>query len=236
MAFDAFISYSSKDKTTADAACAALESAGVRRWMAPRDIRAGSEYAAGIIEGIDSCRIMVLIFSSNANASPQIHREIERGVSKGLTIIPFSIEEIAPTRAMEYYLGSIHWLDALTPPLAKPLGQLVEQVKVNLQVGVEDSTTPAGVFEKTVPKETVFGDHRNKPNRPLRQSIIANPQLALAIVGILCATAFLVWFFLALPHPCRSEGPMHSAAMAAQDLTIWTGMKNARRSQCSPLS
>ena len=142
MSFDTFISYSSKDKTTADATCNALESAGIRCWIAPRDIRAGIEYAAGIMEGIDACRVMVLIFSANANASPQIHREIERAVSKGLTIIPFRIEEIAPTKAMEYYLGSIHWLDALTPPLAQHLGVLVEQVKANLQVEVEVGAAP----------------------------------------------------------------------------------------------
>ena len=137
MSFDTFISYSSKDKTTADATCNALESAGIRCWIAPRDIRAGIEYAAGIVEGIDACRVMVLIFSANANASPQIHREIERAVSKGLTIIPFRIEEVVPTKAMEYYLGSIHWLDALTPPLAQHLGVLAEQVKANLQVEAE---------------------------------------------------------------------------------------------------
>jgi hypothetical protein len=38
MARDVFLSYSSKDKTVADAACAMLEAKGVRRWMAPRDI------------------------------------------------------------------------------------------------------------------------------------------------------------------------------------------------------
>lgn len=151
MSFDTFISYSSKDKTTADAACNALESAGIRCWIAPRDIRAGIEYAAGIMEGIDTCRVMVLIFSANANASPQIHREIERAVSKGLTIIPFRIEEIAPTKAMEYYLGSIHWLDALTPPLAKHLGVLVEQVKANLEVE-EIGATPR-VASPTAPSK-----------------------------------------------------------------------------------
>jgi TIR domain len=34
MAFDVFISYSSKDKTTADATCASLENAGIRCWIA----------------------------------------------------------------------------------------------------------------------------------------------------------------------------------------------------------
>jgi hypothetical protein len=150
MPFDVFISYSSKDKATADAACAALETAGIRCWIAPRDVRAGTEYAEGIIEGIDSCRIMVLIFSSNANASPQIHREIERAVSKGLTIIPFRIEEIEPTKAMEYYLGAIHWLDALTPPLAKHLERLVEQVGANLKLDAAATSRSVRVLPKVV--------------------------------------------------------------------------------------
>jgi len=56
----------------------------------------GVEYGAGIIEAIEHCRVMVLIFSSNANASQQIHREIERAVSKCVPIVPVRIEE-APT-------------------------------------------------------------------------------------------------------------------------------------------
>jgi hypothetical protein len=208
MAFDAFISYSSKDKTTANAACAGLESAGVRCWMAPRDIRGGTEYAAGIVEGIDSCRIMVLIFSSNANASPQVHREIERAVSKGLTIIPFRIEDIAPTKAMEYYLGSIHWLDALTPPLARHLGHLVEQVKANLQV----DASPSGSFEKIAPEKASFGGWRDKTDRSRFQFIIRNMALlALATVGVVSAAVFFRWQFLPPPatipdHATRS-GP-----------------------------
>ena len=97
MAFDAFISYSSKDKTAADAACAVLERAGIRCWIAPRDIRPGGEYGAAIIDAIDQCRAMVLIFSSSANASHQISREIERAVAKSVPIVPVRIENMAPT-------------------------------------------------------------------------------------------------------------------------------------------
>ena len=208
MAFDAFISYSSKDKTTANAACAGLESAGVRCWMAPRDIRGGTEYAAGIVEGIDSCRIMVLIFSSNANASPQVHREIERAVSKGLTIIPFRIEDITPTKAMEYYLGSIHWLDALTPPLARHLGHLVEQVRANLQVDAAGSAAAVGTHEKTVPAKAPLGGWRDKTDRWRLQFVIRNIALLalVATVGMLSAAVFFRWQFL----PPPTTGPDHS--------------------------
>ena len=41
MAHDVFISYSTADKTAADAVCAILEGNGVRCWIAPRDIMRG---------------------------------------------------------------------------------------------------------------------------------------------------------------------------------------------------
>jgi TIR domain len=132
MAFDTFISYSSKDKTAADAVCAMLESAGVRCWIAPRDITPGVEYGAAIVDAIDQCRVMVLIFSANANSSGQILREVERAVSKGVPIVPVRIEGVLPTKSMEYFLGSIHWLDALTPPLENHLRQLVTTVRAIL--------------------------------------------------------------------------------------------------------
>jgi hypothetical protein len=144
MAFDAFISHSSKDKAAADAACAVLEGAGVRCWIAPRDIRPGGEYGAAIIEAIDQCRVMVLIFSLSANDSHQIHREIERAVAKGVPIIPVRIEEVAPTKSMEYFLGGIHWLDALTAPIENHLQQLAQTVKAILQVNVQAGTAPIG--------------------------------------------------------------------------------------------
>ena len=100
----------------------------------PADIRPGLEYGAAIIEAMDQCRVMVLIFSSSANDSVQTHREIERAVTKAVPIVPVRIEEVAPTKSMEYFLGGIHWLDALTPPIEKHLQHLAETVKAILQV------------------------------------------------------------------------------------------------------
>jgi hypothetical protein len=143
MKFDAFISYSSVDKVTADTVCAKLEGINIRCWIAPRDVVPGREYATEIIEAIDRCRLMVLIFSSHANKSLQVHREIERAASKGVPIVPFRIEEVIPTESMEYFLGGIHWLDALTPPLELHLRHLEETAEAILRVKrSEDSTSP----------------------------------------------------------------------------------------------
>jgi len=139
MPYDVFISYSSHDKATADATCAALESAGVRCWIAPRDIVPGAEWGEAIVAGINHCRVMILIFSANANESPQIRREVQRAVSKGIPIIPLRIQDIRPTHSLEYFIGTVHWLDALTPPLEAHLRRLAETVKTLVQI---DSTPP----------------------------------------------------------------------------------------------
>jgi eukaryotic-like serine/threonine-protein kinase len=128
MAHQVFICYSSTDKQVADAACAALEAARVRCWIAPRDILAGVEYGEAIIEAISGCHIVVLIFSLQANDSPQVRREVERAVSKEKIIVPFRIEDVLPSRAMEFALSNTHWLDALTPPLERRLAELCDTI------------------------------------------------------------------------------------------------------------
>ena len=54
MAHDVFISYSSKDKLIADAACAILESKGIRCWIAPRDILPGADWGESIVDALES--------------------------------------------------------------------------------------------------------------------------------------------------------------------------------------
>ncbi|MGO8763339.1 MAG: tetratricopeptide repeat protein [Desulfobaccales bacterium] len=125
MAHDVFVSYSVKDKTTADAICAALEANGVRVWIAPRDVMPGSDWGESIIDAIHESKVMILVFSANSNTSPQIKREIERAVNKGITVVPFRIDEVLPSKTLEYFISTQHWLDAFTPPLEKHLDNLV---------------------------------------------------------------------------------------------------------------
>jgi tetratricopeptide (TPR) repeat protein len=132
MAHDVFISYSNKDKLTADAVCAALEANGIRCWIAPRDILPGSDWGEAIIDAIHACRAMLLIFSSNSNASPQIKREVERSVDAGIPVVPFRIEDVMPSKTLEYFISTQHWLDALTPPMEQHLHYLVNTMRAIL--------------------------------------------------------------------------------------------------------
>jgi dienelactone hydrolase len=133
MAHQVFICHSSKDKAVADAVCAALEAQGTACWIAPRDVLAGLEYGEAIVDAIAGCPILLLIFSGDANDSPQVRREIERAVSKGKTIVPFRIENVLPARAMEYALSNTHWLDALSPPVERHLPALCRTVSTLIQ-------------------------------------------------------------------------------------------------------
>jgi len=128
MAHDVFVSYSHKDKTVADAVVARLEQEAVRCWMAPRDITPGTSWGEAIVEAIAGARVMVLVLSGNSNRSRQVIREVERAVAADVIILPFRIEDIDPTGAMAYFLGTEHWLDALTPPLEKHIDRLSRTV------------------------------------------------------------------------------------------------------------
>ncbi len=132
MAHDVFISYSHKDKSVADAICSRLEGDGVRCWYAPRDIAPGSDWAGSIIDAIASAKIMVLIFTDFSNASSQVLREVGNAVSNSLTIIPFKLTETLPSGSMQYYLGVVHWLDAMNDPLEKSIGDLSTLVQATL--------------------------------------------------------------------------------------------------------
>lgn len=145
MAFDVFISYASKDKIVADAVCARLEAAGIRCWIAPRDIVPGTSYGEAIIDAIHGAKVMVLVFSSNANTSAHIPKEVERAVSGGVTILPFRIEDIAPGKSLDYFIGSVHWLDAMTPPMEKHLDDLAATVhKLIPTKGDQEAPKPQG--------------------------------------------------------------------------------------------
>lgn len=139
MPHDVFISYSEKDKPTADAACFALESKQVRCWIAPRDILAGVNWGEAIVDAIAQAKVMVLVFSSHANRSPQVMREVERAVNKGIPILPFRIEDVPLSKAFEYYISTRHWLDALTPPLEQHLRKLATTVQ-RLLTPADDDT------------------------------------------------------------------------------------------------
>lgn len=115
MKYDAFISYSTADKLTADATVNYLESNGLRCWYAPRDIQAGMPWPMAISQALKSSHVMVLLFSEASNISKQVAREITLADNcPDLVIIPFRLSAVDPSEQMDYYLANTHWLDAVS--------------------------------------------------------------------------------------------------------------------------
>jgi hypothetical protein len=192
MNFDVFISYPSQYKAAADAVCAALEAEGIRCWIAPRDIAPGAEWAESIVDAIDHCRLMILVFSSSANRSRQIHREVQQAFDKEVPVVPLRIENVSPERSLAYYMGPVHWLDALTPPLEQHLHKLAQSVTALLQADGADGT-PTEERRPWSEREAQgrSAGHRPfqpPPSRPARQ-ISARTAVVGSVIGAAVAVA-----------------------------------------------
>ncbi len=143
MAHVVFISYASKDVVVSNAICAGLEQRGIPCWIAPRDIVPGVPWAESIIDGIEGSRVMLLVFSEASNKSVQVQREVERAVHKGLSLMPVRIENVMPTRTMEYFISSQHWFDAIAQPIDQHIERLVQGVNAHLnRPGTEGDLIP----------------------------------------------------------------------------------------------
>ena len=181
MEFDVFISYSSRDKTVTDAICAHLEQRKIRCWYADRDIPPGDDWAGSIMKAIDTAKIFVLVFTDYSNASNQVLREVNAAVSRGIPIIPFKLTPNEPTGGMRYYLGTVHWLDAMNEELEVSIGHLCDMCQSLMETGLEYSI-PKQKPDKPVSKpkedekEPTFWDKYKK-------YII----VAICVLAVLCA-------------------------------------------------
>ena len=104
MAHQVFLSHATEDRETAIQVCAALEAEDIRCWMAPRDVNAGTDYAAAILDAIRTSDLVLLVFSSFADSSPYVLREIERAVNYKRPVLALRIDDTAPSSSMEYYV------------------------------------------------------------------------------------------------------------------------------------
>jgi len=135
-----FISHSSRDKQAAARICTALEDRGFDCWIAARDVAPGQNFQESIVTAISSARIMILVFSDNANRSSEIKKELAIASQHGLVVIPVRIEDVAPKGAFAYELATRQWID-----LFGDWGQGVERLVSHLRgvIASKGPTQPA---------------------------------------------------------------------------------------------
>lgn len=193
MAHDVFVSHSTSDAPVALAIVNALESSGIRCWVAPRDIQGGQIWAQAIMAAIEHARALVVVFSSNANRSSHVLTEVDAAVRQGCIVVPFRIEAVDPEGALAYHLRTRHWLDALTPELEDHIRRLVDTMSRLLTEASQRHPVSSQPWLRTAP-------HAPPPppsqpastSRPPRRGFRSGALLALATVALVAVGAILM--------------------------------------------
>src|SRR6202140_5638514 len=128
---DVFISYASQDAAVADAVVGALERAGLKCWIAPRDVVPGALYADEIVRAIDEAKVGVVVLSGAAAASSQVGKESERASSKRRRIVALRADATALPRAFESFLSESPWIDVGSGGIEAAAAKLVDAVRPN---------------------------------------------------------------------------------------------------------
>ena len=151
--YDIFISHSSIDADTALLLCEAFENQGFQCWIAPRNVTVGLPFAGSIVKGIHNSKAIVVLFSTNANKSNGVLKELEIANRRAMPIIPLRIEDVFPTEAIEYYLVSNHWMDAINPTSINDFDKFI--IEVQNTIDPETVETPVyGILSNNTTTKT----------------------------------------------------------------------------------
>jgi len=140
-----FISYANEkgdekgaDRQIADMICSALESENIRCWIDHRDIVPGEKWVKAMFNAVEQSKIMVLVFSENANRSQWVEDEITYALDEKIRIIPFRVEHVTPRGALRVLRVRSQWIDAQQPPQQQDLNRLVKAVRTYLDKNKEN--------------------------------------------------------------------------------------------------
>ena len=134
-----FISYAKKDYIASDGSAIpgnfvdqvidALNREGITYWLDREQLAGGETYAERIARNIKECDVFLFLSSEAANASEWTRREIGTAVTQGKRIIPVRLDDSPYDDAVNLYLSSVQYIDAMELGRKEALRRIVEQVK-----------------------------------------------------------------------------------------------------------
>jgi hypothetical protein len=151
-----FISYSSKDQEIAETIGQALEARGLQCWISSHDVHAGENFQEAIVRALRSARVMVLVFTTNANNSDEIKKELVLAGRHQVTVIPVRVEDVAPNDAFAYEFATRQWIDLFKDwereieSLCSRISQVLETAKPG-EAGTKVASPSAHYFGKARP-------------------------------------------------------------------------------------
>jgi hypothetical protein len=206
-----FISHSSKDRVMADRLCAELERRGISCWISSRDIPPGRNFQEAIVAAIRTAEVMILVFTSNANASDEIKKEVAIASANRIIVIPVRMMEAQPSDAFLYELATRQWIDVFDD-WGSSIERLVGHLKdtVAAQPGAGADLVPA------------------TPPRVRQPKLAPWALVGVAVAGVGIALAASVGWWSATrpsatpaPAPPSAATPPSSAPYLDQYVGIW---------------
>ncbi len=193
-----FISYASRDGAVAESVCEALEHAGVRCWIAPRDVVLGGSYAGEIVHAIDATKLLILILSKNSVDSKHVLREVERASSKGHSVVGFKIDMAPISADLEYFLNTSQWLDASDTGIERALPRLIDAVK---RVIISPGSAGVAQGPSVAPSKNIPS---KQANRGFRLLVLALGVIVALALGFLAVDKLWLGKRSATPQPATA--------------------------------
>lgn len=104
---DIFISYSSRDRESADQLAELLTSAGFTIWIDREGLDVSTVWSGEIVDAIDECTAVVVLLSPNSVQSRNVVREVALAFEKNKKILPLDLEAVPLPRDLQYHLAGI---------------------------------------------------------------------------------------------------------------------------------
>ena len=111
MSASIFVSYASSDRNQVDRLVTFLEAHHFTCWVSYRDVGVGENYQESITRAVRAAKVLIVVFTRNANSSSEIQKELSLASRYKLLVIPLRIEDVEPGDALAYELATHQWVD-----------------------------------------------------------------------------------------------------------------------------
>lgn len=182
-----FISFSSKQTEEAEHICKVLETNGISCFISTRDLIAGEEYAAQLLQRINDADAVVLLLSKDSNESPHVLREVEYAVSHNTPILVYSLEEVELSNSMKYFLMTHQWITENDDKETK----LVDSARYIIEKKATDTKTNITVNNNITSSDVTISAGQNSEKSNSNKLLIAISAAAFIIIVMLAAALII---------------------------------------------
>ena len=105
-----------------------LEKRGLRCWMAPDSIPAGSDYTSEIPFVLNRVKALVLLLTPEAEQSNWVHKEVGIAIGNGKKVVPYQPENYSPGAQFRFLLEGIQILHGWKHPGETGIDLLTDRI------------------------------------------------------------------------------------------------------------